>query len=281
MVKTQLSLAAAAVLGFCSFATVANAQSASPFHLLDRPADASSVGVDLSTLFFTDDVDVLIFRLDPHIEHMLNPNLGIMATLPLSYGIAYGDNEGDSVSGIGNLEGGAFYVSPMSRELTLVFRGSINLPTASSEFDELIVNIFSSYARLGDLALAAPKLVLARPAASLIFRSPSVEFRGDFGLDIPLFGTDGNEINDRSPLIRLSGGIAVGSGPTKFVGELVNLIPSDQVDDDSSIHQVGLGISQEMSSGSLNAGLSFIVDGFFEDEAGDVISLNLGYKTVY
>lgn len=257
----------------------APAKSPNPFVISDRPWDRSSGGVD--TAFVLDlgdtDTDITVLRFDGHIEHMISPTTGILASLPIH--VAFGDF--DTVTAIGALDAGAFFVNPMGPRTKLILRGSATLPTAGNDFDEVITNLFGSFSRINSIAQIFPELIIGRGSASIIHRGPTMTLRLDGGLDIPLIETGDFEIEDRTPIVHFGGGLALGAGPNKFIAEIANVRIDNNGGDDTYLHQFLGGFSMNKGAGTIFIGASTVVDSIFEDDDGFDAALHFSYRSTY
>ena len=243
------------------------------FRTIDRQGPFGYVGVDLGIGDpVGDDVqgELIAFRFDLHGQVLLNPNIGVYGSVPLSVLTTTEDNVDDSsVTGLGNLDLGGFYFTPIGTAgtTTLVIRGGFTLPTADDDIDGFVANIVAGLlVRPNDLVLAAPDISFLRGSASILHDTGSVSLRFDGGFDLPLFATEG-EIDERDPLLRLNIGGAFGPGPTKFVVELVNLIPTNNLDDDDDVfQQLSAGVTSQSGTLTLGISASVLLDSIIEDD---------------
>ena len=243
-----------------------------PFLSLDRPGGASSAGADVAVVMGLETSDVAGLRLDPHIEHVYSNQWGFMASLPLAALLTEGENE----TAMGNIDVGGFRIVSLAPNAKIVFRGSLTLPTASENFAGVITNLVASYARLGDLALSLPQGIVMRGAGSYLYEGSGFSFRGDAGIDVPIAQAYG----DTAPLMRVSGGVAVGSGSTKFIAELVNLLSLDS-ESDTVANQATVGISSSSAPGTFKAALFARTNGIPEDDGDVALGVSLSQAWTY
>ncbi len=254
-------------LAFVMIALAAGTVAAQPmagsptFATLDRQDGESKIGGAVGWTFFDDDAfgpdqDVSAARFDIY-GHYVAPS-GIGGYGQIAFSSIFTDEEDES--GIGNVEGGVIYVIRTGMH-DIVLRGGITLPTADDD-EGSIANIFATWPRLTDLALAAPETFWLRLSASPILRAGQFVFRIDGGIDFAV-SSDGEEPD---PFGRLNIGGGIDTGSVAILGELVTLTSlgdDDDVagDDEDFIHTAA--ISARFRLGSLEPGIAL---GFPLDE---------------
>lgn len=231
------------------------------FATLDRQDGESKIGGAVGWTFFDDDAfgpesDVSAARFDLY-GHYVAPS-GFGGYGQLAFSSIFTDEEDES--GIGNVEGGVVYVIPTGMH-DIVLRGGITLPTADDD-EGAFANIFASWPRLTDLALAYPETFWLRLSASPILRAGQFVFRIDGGIDFAV-SSDGEEPD---PLGRLNLGGGIDAGGFAILGELVTITSlgdDDDVagDDEDFLHTAA--ISARFRAGSIEPGLAL---GFPLDE---------------
>ncbi len=233
---------------------IAVAQAPDPAHSpgfvhIDR-YDATSVGggdityVALDDEGLADDVTILRFQLGGRYVDQAS-RLGGYLNLPITY--ASGD--GESLTGIGNLEiGGLMLPKIGDGSMALVLHAGITLPIGS-DGEDAFANLFGAVARPQDIYLALPEATTLRIGASPMWRSGNVFGRVDLGLD---YNIDvGNTSEEADPLVHINAGIGVDLGTAAVMGELSNVyIFSDDDDDDFSDRMINVfALSARFSTG--------------------------------
>ncbi len=191
--------------------------------------------------------------------------------------ITYASGEGDSFTGIGNIELGGLLVPKIGDGSTgFVFHGGITLPTGS-DGEEAFVNLVGALARPQDLYLALPKSTSLRLGGSALFRSGNVFGRVDLGFDLNLDVQDSSEEAD--PFMHLNAGVGVDLGSVALMGELSNVyVFSDE--DDASLGDKMINVfavSARMHSGRAMPYVSLLVP--LDDDSTDIdFGLTLGVE---
>jgi hypothetical protein len=133
--------------------------------------------------------------------------------------INYVSADGDSETGIGNLEVGGLYVLPGSTPIIL--RGGLVLATADE--DDASPNVVGFLARFNDLPQNFASTTWLRLSGHPIIRSGNLFFKADVGLDIPIDDDD----TGIDTLVRLNVGGGIETGGVAIMGELVNVYSTD------------------------------------------------------
>jgi hypothetical protein len=226
------------------------------FATMDRQDGESAIGGALGWTFFDNDGpgDISTLRLDIYGHYVSESGLGGYGQLPVSF-LFVDDVPGlDDETGIGNLEGGVLYVIP-SGAIDFVLRGGITLPTADDD-EGIIPNVFGTWPRLTDVALAFPETFLLRLSASPIFRSGQFVLRLDGGVDFSV-SSDGEEPD---PVLRLNVGGGIDTGTFAVLGELVTIgnVGDDDVEvdenDEDFLHT--LSVSARFRAGAIEPGVA-------------------------
>ena len=221
----------------------AAAQRAPDMATLDRGDGISKLGIDVGLSFLEFPVYEAALRLELHGQYVTRSGFGIYGMVPLASSFGAADDAEDpdppdllpnNATAFGNLEVGALYVVTKSRRFSMVFRGGLALPTASSGRDASATLYSATCPRLTDVALASDAWYLRLSASPLIYFD-KVFFRADIGLDI---GFEGNGF-DNDEYLRLNAGVGVDFGIVAPSLELVNLINFDR-DGDSSTHALAI-----------------------------------------
>jgi hypothetical protein len=215
--------------------TLAGSAAADPGTVtLDRQDAQSRVGGEISYLL-PENGDATFLRFDIHGQYVTPSGFGFYAGVP----IGFVDGEADSVTGIGNVDVGAIFIPRLaSSNVSLVLHGGITLPTAGDELDDFIVNASTSYARVTDFILAIPEALALRVGVSPTFRSGQFFLRADGGVDISLSNT--GETFD--PVLRINAAAGIDLGKVSFSAELVNVIFTEDFDDDQVLNMLAIGI---------------------------------------
>lgn len=220
-------------LAFVMIALAAGTVAAQPmagsptFATLDRQDGESKVGGAIGWTFFDDnafgpDEDVSAARFDIYGHFVAPSGLGGYGQIAFSRTFSDANDE----SGIGNVEGGMLYVIRTGMH-DIVLRGGITLPTADDD-EGAFANVFATWPRLTDLAMAVPETFWLRLSASPILRAGQFVFRIDGGIDFAV-SSDGEEPD---PLGRLNIGGGIDTGSVAILGELVTLTSLGDDDDD-------------------------------------------------
>jgi hypothetical protein len=261
-------------LAFVMIALAAGTVAAQPmagsptFATMDRQDGESKIGASLGWTFFDDEVfgggEISTLRIDAYGHYVSESGLGGYGLIPLSF-LFVDDVPGfDDESAVGNVEGGVLYVIP-SGPHDFVLHGGVTLPTADDDAG-FLANVFGTFPRLTDLALAYPETFWLRLGASPILRAGQFVIRLDGGLDFAV-SSDGEEPD---PLLRLNVGAGVDTGSFAILGELVTVagLGDEDVeadpdgDDEDFLHTAA--ISARFRAGSIEPGLAL---GFPLDES--------------
>lgn len=230
------------------------------FATMDRQDGESKIGGAIGWTFFDDDnfsdEDINAVRFDIYGHYVAPSGIGGYGQIALSSVFTDEDDE----SAVGNVEGGVVYVVRTGMH-DIVLRGGITLPTADDD-EGAFANIFATYPRLTDLAMAAPETFWLRLSASPILRAGQFVFRIDGGIDFAV-SSDGEEPD---PLGRLNLGGGIDTGGFAILGELVTLTSlgdddDPAGDDEDFIHTAA--VSARFRAGSLEPGVAL---GFPLDE---------------
>jgi hypothetical protein len=204
---------------------------------LDRQDAQSRIGGEISYVHIDDDglfEDVTILRFDLHGQYVMPSGFGFYGALP----IAYGSGDGESETGIGELEVGAIFIPRLSSpEFSLPVHVGLTLPTAGGE--DVFLNALGTQARITDYVLIVPEGLVLRAAAHPTFRSGQFFLKADAGIDLTL-SQEGDGTLD--PLVRLNVGAGVDLGNVSISGELVNLIITDGDQEDQVANTVAVGV---------------------------------------
>lgn len=212
----------------------ANAQRAPDMATLDRGDGISKIGLDLGFSFLEFPPYESALRLELHGQYVTRSGFGIYGALPfaMSFGAASDAEDPDppdllpnNATAFGNLEVGGLYIATMSPRFSLVFRGGLALPTASSGRDASATLYSATYPRLTDVALASDAWYL-RLAVSPLLYANKLFFRADIGFDIGFDDSDG--FGDENELFRFNVGGGVDLGVVALSLELVNLATLDE-----------------------------------------------------
>ena len=230
------------------------------FATMDRQDGESKIGGAVGWTFFDDDAfaeqDISAARFDIYGHYVAPSGIGGYGQIILSSIFSDEDDE----SAVGNVEGGVIYVIRTGMH-DIVLRGGITLPTADDD-EGAFANIFATWPRLTDLALAAPETFWLRLSASPILRAGQFVFRIDGGIDFAV-SSDGEEPD---PFGRLNLGGGIDTGGFAILGELVTMTSlgdDDDAtgDDEDFVHTAA--ISGRFRLGALEPGVAL---GFPLDE---------------
>ena len=238
--RVSLIIAGLAMPGIAVAQPTAPDPAQSPgFVHIDRH-DATSVGggdltyVALDDNGLTDDVTILRFQFGGRYVDQAS-RLGGYANLPITY--ASGD--GESLTGIGNLEIGGLMLPKIGDGSTaLVVHAGLTVPIGS-DGEDAFANLFGGVARPQDLYLALPEGTSLRIGASPLWRSGNVFGRVDLGLD---YNIDvGNTDEEADPLVHVNAGVGFDLGNAAIMAELSNVyVFSDDDDDDFSDRMINV-----------------------------------------
>jgi hypothetical protein len=213
------------------------------FITMDRFDASSRFGLEASYLFpnHTDGADVTSLRFDLH-GQWVDPYTGAGAYIqvPFSYlGTTQNSDDGpatsNSTTAIGDVEVGGLFLAVRQRNVALVLRGGITLPTAPTSQDGSQSNLIAGYMRLTDIYLAVPDAVTVRASASLLVRNGQLFARADLGVDVNASAGQGV---DADSFVHANVGVGVELGGVALMAESVNVY-----DTSSEITSGGLGAS--------------------------------------
>ena len=238
----------------------APAAAAPGFLTLDRQDEESRFGGELSYLILDDSIDATALRIDLHGQYVTSSGMGFYGMFPISYL----SGEGESFTGVGNLEVGGLYLPRMANpSFKLAIKAGLTLPTAPDDNDAF-ANLATIGARPNDLALVIPKGLSLRIGASPMLRSGQFFGRLDGGIDINLDAAGDNTVD---PLIHLNVGVGFDFGSASITGELVNVFSTDDDISDDSVNVIALGVRGVAGSVRPYAGVSVPLDN--DDFASD------------
>ncbi len=265
-------------------ASDAAAQAHAPtFATMDRMDGESHLGAQLGVVFLDNDGpdDFTPVRLDLYGQFVSHGGLGGYGLVPISTSFS----EGDDDTAIGNIEGGVFFIIAR-RDLELVLRGGITLPTADDDLSGMVTNVFAVLSRITDAATALPPQTLwARLSVSPVLRSGQFVLRADAGLDVAL-SSDADELNpldsdEPDPFLRLNVGGGIDTGAFAGLAELVTIGQLDDNDDifddtngDDFTHT--LAVSGRFGAGALEPGVALVFP--LEDDLSDFYDLALVFS---
>jgi hypothetical protein len=234
---------------------VAGEAAADPgFLTLDRQDGQSRFGGELTYLILDDSIDATSVRLDLHGHYMTPQGFGFYGDFPISYL----SGEGDSATGIGNIElGGIFMPRIANPSFTLAVHAGVTLPTASDDLDPAVANAAAIGGRMVDLALIIPGGLSVRLGLSPMFHSGQFFGRLDAGIDLNLSRTGDGTVD---PLIHVNAGVGVDFGTASLTGELINIISTDSDIADRSVSVIGLAVRGVAGSVRPYAGISVPLD---------------------
>lgn len=215
-------------------AGVAHAQRAPDMATLDRGDGISKLGLDAGLSFLDGPYD-LALRFEVHGQYVARSGLGFYGALPFSASFgAPGEAEdpeppdlipNDAFS-VGGLDLGGLYVVTKSPSWSLVLRGGLALPTASSGRDEAATRAAATAPRLTDAALAIDAWYVRLGASPLIYAN-KLFMRFDLGVDLAV--DDGVD-----SMLRFNLGAGYDFGRVALGLELVNLVAFAEPDEDLS-----------------------------------------------
>ena len=262
------ALCSAAVMAVLSGSAIAQPIHNGPptFMAMDRQDGISRLGLQLGFGFFEEapGVDVTGLGMQAYGHYMTPSGFGFYGILPFNYvKVEVNDND-ESESAIGGVELGGIYVIP-GPQLDWVLHGGFVLPTASDEPDGAAANSIGTLMRINDIILAYPELTALRLGVSPVLRQGQLVLRFDGAIDVPL-AADGEEPD---PLIRLNVGGGVDTGNFALLGELVNVISTEDEDgNDNDVINL-FALTGRFMAGAFEPGVSI---GFpVDDELGDIL----------
>lgn len=185
---------------------------------------------------------------------------------------ASGDDGGRSltIDGILGIEIGGAYTTDVSPDAAFTARLGATLPR-SGDFDEFSVASLTLPARLTDFILLLPETFAVRFAASFHGRSGSLVYRVDGGLDAPLAGELGEDLDT---LLRLNGALGVLAGPATIGVELANLTNTQASGDDATLHTLTAGVRGDFSG--IQPGIAVTV--LLNDDIGEAFERVLQFS---
>ena len=266
--RVMFALCSAAVVAALSGSAVAQPIHNGPptFMALDRQDGISRLGLQLGFGFFDEPpgVDITSLGAQAYGQYMMPNGFGFYGILPFNYlSVEAGPND-ESESAIGGIELGGIYVIP-GAQVDWVLHGGIVLPTASDDPDGATANAFGSFMRINDILLAYPELTALRLGVSPVLRQGQLVLRFDGAIDVPL-AADGEEPD---PLIRLNIGGGLDTGSFALLGELVNVVSTEDNDgNDNDVINV-FALTGRFMVGAFEPGISV---GFpLDDELNDLM----------
>jgi hypothetical protein len=243
---------------------------AGPFVNIDRQDETSRAGGEFTYLVIDDDSvvnDITLMRFDAHGQYIdAASGAGGYLTIP----IAYGSNDGETETALGDVELGGIYNIATGTDVGIVLHGGLLLPTADDDFDSAIVGGLSGQLRAHDLYQWIPKGTTLRLAASPTIKSGKVFARLDVGVDLNI---DNSSDDDADPGIHFNAGVGVWAGETvALTGELSTMtISDDNEGDDDSIANLAFGARFFAGSVAPYLGLIFPLD----DDVSDNIDFGI------
>jgi hypothetical protein len=217
---------------------------ASPFVTLDRQDDTSSVGGEL-LYTFTDfnNQDVTLIRLDGHFQYILDSGIGIYGVLPL----AYGSDDNDSYTAIGDIEVGGIYNVRANADWLVALHGGLMLPTSGDDPADATIGGYASYYRVQDSYQFIPEGTTLRLAASPIYQKGKLFLRGDLGFDLNL---DNSYDNNADNALHLDVGVGGWVSPNfSLAGELTSLTTFNDRDNDDD-NDTNIAVTGRYHTGS-------------------------------
>lgn len=239
------------------------------FVSLDRVDGVSRAGLEVGYVDL-DGADITPLRFSLYGQAVGANGLGGFGVLDFSYA----SGEGDSESSLGNLEAGAIYAAHFS-SFDGIGRASIVFPTASDDLSNFIVNALGSYSRLTDVTHASPNVTWLRLAFSPVVRRGNILFRADAGLDLSIHSEDDTDVD---PILRANLALGFIQRESQFSAELVSLFPTNDDDDESTLHALGFTYRGTFDRISPYAGIFL-----FLGDASDIGSFSLtgGVSTTF
>ena len=216
-------------LALVVLASTAHAQRAPDMATLDRGDGISKFGVDVAFSSLDTPFYDAALRVDLYGQYVTRSGLGFYASLPIAS--SFGDAPEpmpQPATALGNLDVGLLYTITKSPTLSWVFRGGLAVPTASDDFDGTATNVFATWPRLTDYALAVPDAWYIRLGVSPLIYVDKLFFRADIGFDI---GSDDNNAADEILRLNVGGGVDLGTVALSL--ELASLYSFDDFDEDN------------------------------------------------
>jgi hypothetical protein len=197
------------------------------FVILDRQDGTSRAGVDVTYLSLNilgsgqnGNPTLTSFMIEPHAQYV-DPGTGAggYAQLPISRI----SGNGTQINATGDVEVGALYAPHFAPEYTAVIHAGIALPTAPTDDNGVLTNVFAFPARVQDFVLAIPSGTSIRVGASPLLRAGSVYVRVVLGADFNVSNKSANNgpSTDIKPVYHLGGGAGFDTGIVVLSGELV------------------------------------------------------------
>lgn len=218
--------------------------------------------------FLGGEVDATTFNLDVFAQAEVSPNVIVFGRLPIQYGRLSVDDESESGSGLGNITGGAMFVS-RSGATSFGGGGSISLPTAPDDGEGALGASANAQVHIVDFGLYLPDTTTIRLHGDLRIEQGKAFFQGRGGVDYLSF--DDGETDDTLKLLRigLAGGTLI-SPTTALLAELTTL--SDILEDDDGfgdeeewIHILELGVRTRSGNTLFGARIYLPLDEEFRD----------------
>lgn len=174
-------------LSLCTVATVLAIASAAhaQFRTMDRQQSRTGAEVQFNFVGLDDPTigDVTIMRTDLYGEVGVF-GMGLYGSLPVTRSI---DGPGGETTAVGNLELGGVHKMSLTGPIDLVSHIGVTAPTASDSLNDIAINTFGSFARVGDLFFGSdPDRVSLRGATSPRWQSGPLFLRADVGLDVAI-----------------------------------------------------------------------------------------------
>jgi len=210
-----------------ALATTAHAQRAPDMATLDRGDGITKIGIDLGLTLLEHPPYDMTLRLEPYGQLVLDSGLGFYGAIPISMSFGGDDNPPplpQDATALGNVDLGLLYVIGGNPDWSIVFRGGVAVPTASDGLDESATNVYASFPRMTDVALAYPNAWYVRLGVSPLYHAGKLFLRADLGFDLGLDDDGADE------LVRLNLGGGIDLDMLALSLELVNTANLD-VDD--------------------------------------------------
>lgn len=209
------------------------------FLTLDRGDARSFLDLSLVRSSFDGTDPDFNMRFEAYYQYVTPSGTGGYVSAAFSY---LSDND-ESGTAFSNVEIGGLHNLELNPKTDLVLRGGVTLPTApglEDDIEDVIANFANATARLTDYIAVFPETTALRLAASPVYRSGQVFFRGDGGVDVPLDTPD--DAGDVDPLLRINLGVGVMVGKTAVAAEFATLGTTGDVDDgeDRFIHTIAI-----------------------------------------
>jgi hypothetical protein len=237
---------------------------------LDRMDAATRLGIQVGFDKINDLKlsDGFVMRFEPYGQYVFpNHSVGVYGTLPIAHLF---DSNSDDVTGVGNLDLGAFFLPLHNSELIL--RVGLALPSASTGSKEVFTNYLSGFERMTDFLLIGANYTTLRLSASTVQESGIVFLRGDFGFDLAV----DKPSNGRGVFVRgnLAGGVRLPD--IDLAAELVNIGYLDGSGDISKrfMHTLS-GSFRTRGPHQFYAGMVFPLD---KGPRGEIWIVSLGYQ---